>query len=253
MDSRYASPKRLNRFEKQVFSQNGEDGTIAEIFQRVDQRSRTFLEIGVGDGLENNTTYLLMQGWTGSWIEGSAERVATIFKRFEGLIAQGALTVMRSFVTAENISDLADSSQVGEEPDLLSLDIDRNTYYVWRALDRIRPRVVVVEYNATLPASVDWKVEYRADRVWNGTAYFGASLKALELLGRERGYALVGCDLAGVNAFFVRDDLCEDKFEAPYTSENHYEPPRYFLGCRNGHPACFDDLSELSNSAYRSR
>ena len=55
------------------------------------------------------------------------------------------------------------------------------------------------------------------------------------------GYALVGCDIAGVNAFFVRRDLCGDRFCAPYTAENHYEPMRYYLHARVGHPRALHD------------
>src|SRR5918995_1216206 len=69
--SRYARFKRLNRFEHQVFSQNGEDGVITEIFRRIEPRTRTFLEIGVGNGQINNTTFLLTQGWRGYWMEGN--------------------------------------------------------------------------------------------------------------------------------------------------------------------------------------
>ena len=68
------------------------------------------------------------------------------------------------------------------------------------------------------------------------TSYEGASLKAMEILGKKKGYSLVACDFLGVNAFFVRDDLLEDKFCAPYTSENHFEPQRLFLYRRNGLP-----------------
>jgi hypothetical protein len=106
-----------------------------------------------------------------------------------------------------------------------------------------KPRLVVIEYNSSFPADVEWKVEYRADKQWDRTIYFGASLKALELLGRELGYSLVGCEFMGVNAFFVRDDLCADKFCAPFTAENHYEPPRYGLIGRLGHRAGFGDLT----------
>jgi hypothetical protein len=89
---------------------------------------------------------------------------------------------------------------------------------------------------------VDWKVRYAPELVYNCTSYFGGSLKAFEKLGAELGYALVGCELAGINAFFVRQDLVGDKFAAPFTAENHYEPPRYFLLRRDGHPRCFTDL-----------
>lgn len=131
--------------------------------------------------------------------------------------------------------------EVKSEFDLLSLDIDRNTYFVWAALEKFRPRVVVIEYNATFPPDVAWTVDYDAERGWNETMYQGASLKSLEILGRKMGYALVGCDLHGVNAFFVREDLCAEHFATPFTAENHFEPARYWLIRREGHPRCFDD------------
>ena len=238
---RYSNPMNLCHYERQVFSQFGEDGIIAEIFRRIGARSKAFLEIGVGDGLENNTTFLLFQGWNGFWVEGNAKSICTIQQRLRKPIADGRLRVAQSFVTAENISETLSHLQVTADIDLLSLDIDRNTYWVWAALRQLRPRVVVVEYNGHIPAEMDWKVDYDARLSWNCTGYFGASLKAYELLGKEMGYSLVGCNMSGVNAFLVRDDLCGDKFEAPFTSEKHYEPFRQFLEGRRGHPPCFSD------------
>ncbi len=240
-DPRRQDLKTLSRFERRVFSQFGEDGVVAEIFRRVGAPSRTFVELGVGDGLENNTTFLLLQGWRGGWIDGDAANIRRIRRRFCGPIGEGRLTVQRAFVTAENVGGLLEEMKTPAAPDLLSLDIDRNTYWVWAALARWKPRVVVVEYNAGFPPEFDWKVDYDPARGWNGTAYFGASLKAYELLGRKLGYALVGCTLSGVNAFFVREELAADKFSAPFTAEHHHEPPRYFLRRRDSHAPCFDD------------
>ena len=73
-----------------------------------------------------------------------------------------------------------------------------------------------------------WVVPECPRGIWDGSRCYGASLKALELLGTEMGYALVGCDFCGVNSFFVRKDLVGDRFAEPFTSENHYEPPRLF-------------------------
>jgi hypothetical protein len=239
---RQADPKRLHRFEQQVFSQNGEDGALAEIFRRVGTTDRRFVEVGVGDGLENLTTFWLAQGWQGWWLEGDQKSVARIRGHFWQPLAKGGLVLRQAFINAENIAGLFEELKVPREFDLLSVDIDRNTWFVWRALKDYRPRVVVLEYNASWPADVDWTVEYRPERVHNCTAYMGASLKAYERLGTELGYALVGCDLGGINAYFVRRDLCGDKFCAPFTAENHYEPPRYFLLRRDGHPRCFTDI-----------
>src|SRR6185503_441869 len=58
---RYADRRKLNHFEHQVFSQNGEDGILAEIFRRIDVKDRFFVEFGVENGMENNTTFLLTQ------------------------------------------------------------------------------------------------------------------------------------------------------------------------------------------------
>lgn len=239
---RYRDPRRLHAFEQQVFSQNGEDGALAEIFRRIGVTDRRFVEIGVGDGLENMTTFWLAQGWKGWWLEGDEKSIAAIREHFWQPLGKGDLQLKQAFITAENIGALLASLNVPTEFDLLSLDIDRNTWFVWRALQAYRPRVAVIEYNASWPATVEWTVEYRPDLVHNCTAYMGASLKAYERLGAELGYALVGCDLGGINAYFIRRDLCGDKFCEPFTAENHYEPPRYFLMRRDGHPRCFTDI-----------
>ena len=233
---RYRDPKRLAGSEFQVCSQNGEDGILAEIFRRIGTKDRTFLEIGVGNGRENNTAYLLAKGWSGCWVEGDRQFSGEIRNHFRSRISEGSLKLIELFVSAENISPTLKSHGVPEELDLLSIDVDQNTYWIWSALSHLRARVVVVEYNATLPPSFDWKVEYDPRACWDGTFRYGASLKAYETLGHRLGYHLVGCDLHGINAFFVRQDLCEGKFCEPYDSLNHYEPPRYWLIRVSGHP-----------------
>ncbi|MGH7511958.1 MAG: hypothetical protein ACREOQ_03435 [Gemmatimonadales bacterium] len=244
-DPRYAASKRLNRHEHQVFSQNGEDGVLREIYRRIEARDRTFVEIGVGDGQTNNTTFLLTQGWRGQWIEGSERSVAAIRRSFRAPLGDGRLTLVHAQVTAENVGDLLRRAGAPAEPDLLSLDIDRNTWWVLSAaLEVLRPRVLVVEYNATYPPDLDWVVEYDGARWWNRTSYFGASLKAYERLGRQHGLRLVGCDLTGVNAFFVRDELAGNHFEEPATAEALYEPARYYLARTHGHPPAFSDLTD---------
>lgn len=230
---RYADPLRLTRYFGQVNSQNGEDGMIHEIFRRVGTTGRVFAEVGVGDGRENNTAFLLSQGWTGFWVDGDSAFEKTLAARPD--LQGSALRSVARYVSRENIGPLFAELGVPKDLDLLSLDVDQNTYYLWEGLADYRPRVIVVEYNGSLPADVDWKVRYDANREWNGTQNFGASLKAFERLGAQRGYALVGCDFVGANAFFVRDDLALDRFASPFTAENHYEPPRYALLHRRGH------------------
>jgi hypothetical protein len=239
-NERYRDRKRLLAHGAQYWSQNYEDGMIAEIFRRIGTASKTFLEIGVGNGSENNTTALLSAGWSGYWIEADVLSYSSICSRLKTMPQVASrLKVRQAFVSAENIQGLLAELAVPSEIDLLSLDIDLNTYHVWVALEQLRPRVVVVEYNAGFPPDQVWIHPYEPDQVWDGTQDFGASLKAYELVGRRFGYNLVGCDLIGANAFFVRSNLIGDKFASPFTAENHYEPPRYHLWHRFGHPAKF--------------
>jgi hypothetical protein len=230
---RYGDPLRLTRYEFPVCSQNGEDGVIREIFRRVGTTDRTFVEIGVGDGKQNNTAFLLAQGWKGFWIDGARGFLEAIEKTRDP--DEGRLKWAVSMVTRENAASILEQLGVPREFDLLSIDIDQNTYYAWEGLRNYRPRVIVIEYNGTIPPDLDWKVNYVPDRVWDGTHNFGASLKAFESLGRELGYSLVGCEFTGLNAFFVHDDLVGDRFAEPFTSENHYEPARYTVDYRRGH------------------
>lgn len=226
---RYQDPRHLSRYEHRVFSQGGEDGIIAEIFRRIGTINRIFVECAPGDGLECNTLYLLVQGWTGLWVEADPKHLRAIKQAFKQKLSENALRLQSQHITAENIEAVLSQSSLTVDFDLLSIDLDRNDYWVWSKIERHRPRVVVIEYNAIFPPGCRWVVEYDSEAAWDKTSNFGASLTALEQIGVEKGYKLVGCTLAGTNAFFVREDLVGSHFLDPFTAENHYEPPRYYL------------------------
>ena len=199
-DPRYSDPKRLQRHFFQVCSQSGEDGIIQEIFRRIGTTNRVFFESGVGDGIENNTSFLLSLGWTGYWIDANP-KFLTSLKRASMLKACQIHHVVSSLTKENSVSLLSDLG-VPREFDFMSLDIDQNTYHVWSALgEYFQPRAIVVEYNGVVPPEIEWIVRYDSKRAWNGTHNFGASLKAYENLGRKFGYSLVGCDPLGANAF----------------------------------------------------
>jgi hypothetical protein len=141
-------------------------------------------------------------------------------------MSRDQLQLTNAFITRDNISGLIEAARL-PELDLLSIDIDGNDYWIWQAIS-LRPRVVVVEYNATFRPPVSWTIQYNESHRWNGSDYHGASLQALHDLGRSKGYTLVGCSLSGVNAFFVRDDLLNGEFADANVAEL-YNPPRYYL------------------------
>ncbi|MGH7056283.1 MAG: hypothetical protein ACREFZ_00160 [Acetobacteraceae bacterium] len=235
---------RLARFGRKVYSQNEEDGIIGEIFRRIGTASRRFVEIGAADGLENNTVWLLLQGWSGVWIEGSRQLVAAMSRKFAPLAASGRLTFKNAFVTRESAQQL-EREGLFSGLDLLSVDIDGNDYHVVAALEKLDARLLIVEYNAKFPPPHKFVMKYRAGEnlSWDLTDYHGASLAAWTELLQNRGYSLVGCNITGANAFFVRNDLVSGKFREPLTADNHYEPARYWLssGFVSGHPPNFGE------------
>ena len=176
-----------------MYSQSGEDGVLARIFESIGTTNETFVEFGAWDGQHySNTAHLrLDHGWTGLLMEGDVERRS-------GLVHQ-------EFVTAENINELFAKYEVPESFDLLSIDIDGNEYWVWKALRDHHPRVVVIEYNVFFGVAVSKTMPYDPGHVWDRSYYHGASLAALRKLGREKGYSLLHTDSYSPNAFFVQD------------------------------------------------
>jgi len=110
--------------------------------------------------------------------------------------------------------------------DLLSIDVDFNDYWVWKAVKDYFPRVISIEYNACYPPTESKTVPYDSHGKWDKrTNYFGASLLALVKLGLSKGYTLVGCDSNGINAFFVKNELVQNKIKK--TIHELYKPPKY--------------------------
>lgn len=189
----------LHSFEAKHFSQGGEDGIIASIFDAIGTTNRTFVEIGSGDGSENCTRWLAEQGWNGVWMEADAASVERA----------RALNLDRVHVIGEpaapgTLRGSLEGAGVPQCPDLLVVDIDGNDWWVLgAALEVISPRALIVEYNPLFPPGSWWVMPYRAGYQWPGTFRHGASLDALNGLARLNGLALVGCGSNGVNAFFV--------------------------------------------------
>lgn len=237
-DPMYQDRRRLPPFGHKIYSQNDEDGIVQEIFARIGLGTRLFVEFGVENGLENNTLKLLLEGWSGLWLEGDAGNVANIRARFGDVIAEGRLHARQAFLDRDNIDRLIGETFAGEI-DLLSIDIDGNDIHLLEALTVVSPRVVVIEYNGKFPPPLSIAQAYDPGYRWHGGSdYSGASLAAIVKIAHRKGYALVGCNITGLNAFFVRHDLLGDRFCPPYTAENHFVPARYHLtpAFAVGHP-----------------
>lgn len=202
----------INQFEQKIYSQHGEDGIIKFFLDSIGRTNKFCVEFGVGDGRECNTRYLIVK-----------EKWISLHMDYNN---GGNSKIKKELITAENINYLFRKYNVPLEFDLLSIDIDFNDYWVWKEIVDYRPRLVIIEYNASVPVSESRVVTYSPDRCWDGSNYFGASLLALQRLGAVKGYTLVACDNSGTNAFFIRSDILVPNLIIKDISVI-YKPPGY--------------------------
>jgi len=189
------------------FSQNGEDGVLQVLRSQLRAPSRDFLEVGAGDGVENNTAWLaIAEKHAGLMVEGS--RYGS--ERAKRLMVQINLAVecRRLFLTRDNAADLVPEAP-RNAPDVFSLDIDGNDYYVLRALleGGLRPKIIVVEYNSVFGPERSVTIEY--DQAFDFTRadptqlYYGVSIAGWRACLGRHGYRFVTVERNGANAFFV--------------------------------------------------
>lgn len=224
-------PTRLQDAEFKVFSQFGEDGIIQHLVRAVDPVETTFVEIGTGDYRESNTRFLLQNdNWRGVVIDGGEDHVRFVLG--SGLSWRYDVEPVSAFVTRENVNALIADNGLSGEIGLLSVDVDGIDYWLWQAIDVVRPAIVVSEYNALWGPEATITVPYDPGFV-NSEAhysqlYFGASLGALVHLGTSRGYRFIGCASNGANAFFVREDVAGDL--PAQSAASGYRESRFLTG-----------------------
>jgi hypothetical protein len=203
--------------EFRCFSQNGEDGILLYIFTIVGVTNKRTVEIGAGDGIECNSANLIINhGWYGLLLDADEHNISRgkeFYAKCQDTFSAPP-TLVASWVTTKNINSLIVDNGFGGDVDLLSLDIDGMEYWIWRAIESISPRVVILEFNPVwgpdCAVSIPYQADFRID--FNRTPYYtGASLSAFAKLARQKGYKLVGIERLGFNALFVRcDDVTDD-------------------------------------------
>ncbi|WP_395744631.1 hypothetical protein [Prosthecobacter sp.] len=226
---KYQLPQALMPFRQKIFSHDGQDGILAEIFRRIGAGGGRFVEIGTAPA-QNNSNLLLLKGWRGLWLDAALPKDELLSANLQVLVREGKLKISRKLVGRDNARTLLSTRGFAEDLDLISISIDYNTHHVFTELLAFRPRVFCVAYNGMLPADLDWAAPYDAKAVWDGSTLFGATLGTISAAAETGGYSLVGCELSGTDAFFVRHDLLKGRFLRPGDAMFHWEPLRMHLG-----------------------
>jgi hypothetical protein len=224
--------RNLREAEFKVFSQFGDDGIIQFLIARlgISRELSSFVEFGVQDYSESNTRFLLLNdNWRGLVMDSDPQNIERI--KGSTLYWRQDLTALCRWIDRDNINSILKDSGFGGEIGLLSIDIDGNDYWVWERIEVVDPVIVIAEFNSVFGARRALTVPY--DPKFDRTAahysnlYWGASVAALALLAQRKGYAFVGCNLAGNNAYFVRADHISAGGVDAITVEEGYVESRF--------------------------
>jgi len=213
---------RLFDYGFKVFSQWDEDGILQHLTRNLEIRNHTFIEFGVEDFFESNCRFLLMKDrWSGLVIDGSETNIERL--RSSYFYWRFPLQSIAAFITRENVESLLDKSGFDKELGILSVDVDGIDYYLLEALADWRASIVVVEYNAIFGAArrvtVPYDSNFQRNKAHASNLYYGASLAAFWGLLEKRGYALIGVNSVGSNAFFVRRELLNERVKEVSVSQ----------------------------------
>ena len=224
----------LNFYGAKCFSQTDEDGITIEIINRLGITDGVYAELGVGNGLENNSLILAAMGWKGFWIGG--EDLCFYYPKSNNF------AYLKTWITRENVIEIFNiglNHINNKEVNVCSIDLDGNDIYIAEEIlkNKIRPNLFIVEYNAQFIPPVKFQIKYNAKHRWESDNYFGAALTNFEELFRSHDYRLICCNShTGANAFFIDNKFSHLFQDVPNNLRDIYCPPHYHLYTKFAHP-----------------
>ena len=218
----------LLSYRRTITSEHGEDGILARIFEIIGEGSKWCVELGALNGIHgSNVRHLIKdRGWSGVLIEADKTYFEKLEQEYKGFERTHCINAFVSFEGMQALDIIFSQTPLPQVFDLFSLDIDGNEYHLWESLSKYRPRVMVVEFNPTIPNDVTF-IQPR-----DMTVFQGSSLLALVELGKRKGYELVSAN--EVNAFFVSKELfpkfgIQDNSIDALHKNHHYETKLFQL------------------------
>jgi len=204
--------RTLLKYAHNEYSQNGEDGILAEVYKRLEIRKGWFVEFGAWDGKHMSNTYaLLKKGWKGIGIESDHERILDL--EVEAKKHRGRLIPMEALIEvsgSKSLDNLLKTTKLPKDFELLSVDIDSYDWLIWQSFVKYNPKVVVIEINSSIPVGIE-HVQPARMLSPDENIYTSSSFTSMLKLGQSKGYTLV-CHTG--NMIFVRNDLVE-KLDLP--------------------------------------
>ncbi len=187
----------LSEFASNTTSQYGENGMIAKVLDVTGNKSGWCVELGSWDGKKCSNTYPLIteKGYSAVLIEADKRRFKNLVETFEDNKHVVLVNAFVGFDQEDSLDRILKTTDIPKDFDLLSIDIDGNDYYLWKAMDDYRPKVVIIEFNPTIPNAAEFVQPCDRRISW------GSSLLSIAKLAKSKGYELIAT--TEINAIYV--------------------------------------------------
>jgi hypothetical protein len=193
--------KFYNAYKKNIYSQNGEDGIIEEILKRLNIKAGWCVEFGAADGIwKSNTFNLITKGFNCVMIESDStkfELLKKTAKKYPKIIPINSMVDSEGENTLDNIISKTD---IPLDYDLCSIDVDGPDYFIWKAVERYKPKIVIIEINSKVNPNEDYIHNPHKGKLKTG-------FRSMLELGESKGYNLL-CHTG--NLVFIRNDLIDN-------------------------------------------
>jgi hypothetical protein len=191
-------------YKKNYYSQFGEDGIIEEILFRLSQvkLDKWCVEFGAWDGVYcSNTCHLIKnKGYNAVLIEGDKSKFSELKKNFP----QNNVHKVNKYINiegAKSLENILSETPIPKDFDFLSIDIDGADYYIFEGLNNYKPKIICIEFNPSIPNTVDFKqpkdINIRQ----------GSSALAINRLANHKRYKTIAA--TNSNLILLREDLIQ--------------------------------------------
>jgi hypothetical protein len=198
-------------FKDNQHSEHGEDGIIAKIFQIMQPENKWVCEFGAHDPeIISNTWHLIhKENWNAVLIEADDGCFEKLKKYYQDSNSVHCIQSMISYEGKDRLDNILKDTPIPANMDFMIIDIDGNDYHVWEAIETYKAKVLMIEFNASIPSDVSF-VQSR-----NLSVNQGSSLAAMVSLAKRKGYKLIA--VTAWNAFFIKDEYFHlfFNYEAP--------------------------------------
>jgi hypothetical protein len=206
-------------------SQSGEDGVLLWAIDKIPKENRNgwCCEFGAWDGIHLSNTYFFVvkRGYKSVMIEADPEKYKELqknYKEFDSVLINTKVGCGEN----DSLDKILSQTNIPIEFDILSIDIDGDDYFVWKAMSKYKPTIVIIEINLNLKPEIEQINDSAADFKIGIT---GTSARSMTQLAEKKGYVILAH--VGTNMIYVRKEFLNLYYDEPiniedvFTYENH--------------------------------